>query len=237
MDKEKKNYIIVWVLLMALFQFICFITPAEMNGVSKFTASFWIAYGFVTGSFLIHLLFSFSIMKAESQDKKAITTSLMTISWIELMLMMAAGGAAMIIPGIPYWAGAILCAVTLVFSILFVLIARSAGENEVKANRTLNAKTETMRLLADEAESLIGKAKTEDSGKIVKKVYEALRYSDPISNDVLLEDEKEISGNLQKLALCMSEGREIGEIQSIADELLTLIENRNRKCKTMKRSK
>ena len=143
----------------------------------------------------------------------------------------------MIIPGIPYWAGAILCAVILVFSILFVLIARSAGENEVKANRTLNAKTETMRLLADEAEALIGKAKTEDSGKIVKKVYEALRYSDPISNDVLLEYEKAISSNLKKLALCMSEGREIGEIQSIADELLALIENRNRKCKTMKRSK
>ena len=85
--------------------------------------------------------------------------------------------------------------------------------------------------------ALIGKAKTEDSGKIVEKIYEALRYSDPISNDVLLEYEKAISSNLKKLALCMSEGREIGEIQSIADELLALIENRNRKCKTMKRSK
>lgn len=236
MKKEKKNYIIVWALLMALFQFICFITPAEMNGVSKFTASFWIAYGFATGSFLIHLMFSFSIMKAESQDKKDITTSLMTISWIELMLMTVAGGAAMIIPGIPYWVGAILCAVILAFSILFVLLSRSAGENEAKANRTLNAKTETMRLLVDEAEALIGKTKTEDAGKIAKKVYEALRYSDPISNDALREDEKAMSCNLQKLALCMSEGREIGEIQSVADELLALIEKRNRKCKAMKRS-
>lgn len=236
MNKEKKNYIIVWALLMALFQFICFITPAEINGVSKFTSSFWIAYGFITGSFLIHLLFSLSMMKAESREKRAINTSLLTISWIELMLMAAVGGAAMILSGVTYWVGAILCAVILVFSIIFVLIAKSTGENKAKANRTLNTQTETMHLLVDEAEVLIVKTKTEDSRKIVEKVYETLRYSDPISNDMLREDENAISCNLQKLALCISEGREIGEIQSVADELLALIEKRNRKCKAMKRS-
>ena len=234
MNKGKKYYIIIWALLVALFNFICFVTLSEINGVSKYTPTFWSSYGFIMAAFVIHLIFNLCI-KSNIQEKKAFNTSLSLISWIELVLMVAVGAVVIIVPNIPYWVGSIICAVILVFSIVFVLSTKTASEPVMKANQELNAKTASMRLMTDEAEALLKKTNNDEELKLVKDVYEAFRYSDPTSNNELQADEDEIYGKLNEFAKCVSDKRGSVELKKSADELISLIENRNRKCKALKR--
>lgn len=42
MKKTFKFYAIIWVICLALFNVISFVTPDEIAGISKFSGSFWI---------------------------------------------------------------------------------------------------------------------------------------------------------------------------------------------------
>lgn len=221
MKNSKVHYIVSWVLLVALFNIICFVTPSEINGMNKFEGGFWPGYVFITLAFIIHLIFMiYMLSKAEKAN-----TPLVVISFIELFVMVAAGGAAMVIPGLPYWTGIIICAAVVVFSIVFMMGADVAGKNAVNANRQLNMKTQLWREIIDEASNLSSRAKDSEETEIAKRIYDAVRYSDTVSNEALFNEEQEI--------LSLIRGADF----SRGDEILKLIENRNIKCKTMKRNR
>ena len=231
---KKKEYIIIWGVLVALFNFICFVTPSAINGVSKYTYTFWFAYGFITASFLLHMFFSLSI-KSETKTTNAFNISISVISWIELIVMVLAGGIAMTIPAIPYWTGSIVCAIILAFSIISVIVTRIVGEPVAKTNQELNIKVGLMRQMTDEAELIMKKASNNEEFEIMKAVYERFRYSDPISNCELQQDEKFINNKLREFEACVREKQNTSEIKKTADELIELIEKRNAKCKNLKR--
>ena len=78
MIKEVRNYVIIWILLVALFNVICFVTPAEVNGISKYQGAFWPGYGFITATFIIHMIFMMIIIKRQNYR---IRTSLIVFSF------------------------------------------------------------------------------------------------------------------------------------------------------------
>ena len=77
-----------------------------------------------------------------------------------------------------------------------------------------------------EAEKLMARAKTPEAKVTCKKVYEAVRYSDPRSSDGLDEIERKIEAQFSAFTNTASE--------EVAEELLLLIGERNRKCKLLK---
>ena len=48
MKKNFKLYAICWAILLALFNVIVFVSPAEAMGLSKFGGAFWAGYLFIT---------------------------------------------------------------------------------------------------------------------------------------------------------------------------------------------
>ncbi|MDD6390438.1 MAG: hypothetical protein PUG51_07480 [Firmicutes bacterium] len=189
--------------------------------MNKFEGGFWPGYGFITLAFIIHLIFMiYMLSKAEKAN-----IPLVAISFIELFVMVAAGGAAMVIPGLPYWTGIIICAAVVVFSIVFMMGADVAGKNAVNANSQLDIKTQLWREIIDEASKLSSRAKDSEETETAKRIYDAVRYSDTVSNEALIDEEQEILNLIR------------GADFSKGDEILKLIENRNIKCKTMKRNK
>ena len=42
MNKRIRTYAVIWAILFALFNVICFVSPNEIAGVSKFGGSFWV---------------------------------------------------------------------------------------------------------------------------------------------------------------------------------------------------
>ena len=76
-------------------------------------------------------------------------------------------------------------------------------------------------------------AKTPELRTEVKKVYEAIRYSDPMSNAALEEINEQIQNQFSVFEDAVK-AEDSDLASSYSDELIILIDNRNKKCKLLK---
>ena len=90
-----------------------------------------------------------------------------------------------------------------------------------------------IKSLTVDAESLIARAKSETLKAECKKVYEAVRYSDPMSNGALASIENDITIKFSKLSeAVVSDDSEA--VVTLADEIIILLGDRNKKCRLLK---
>lgn len=236
MKKKQIHYIIVWIALISLFNILCFVTPDEINGIKTFSGAFWPGYVFITIAFLGHLVFSMVCLSENNYGKKVMNIPLTIISCFELAAMVVVGLACMLVPGLPNWLGIILCYAILVFSVLFLLSAKVVGENAASANQSLNAKAFQMRELTNQASELIAMAKDSDTRALLQSVYEAIRFSDPISTEETQPEECEMIKLLAEMK-SLIECEKSETIRTKADAIIRFIERRNNKCKSLKRQR
>lgn len=232
MKKIFKVYSIIWVILLALFNVISFVSVG-WAGIPKYTPSFWIGYTFITASFIGQIVCTYFAFKDDDIKKTFYNVSLISTSYTGLILSFVFGGLCMIISPLPYWAGIILCAIVLAFNIIAVIKARTVVDIVSKIDDKVKTKTFFIKSLTVDAENLISRAKNENIKAECKKVYEAVRYSDPMSNDVLASIESDITIKFSKFSeAVISEDSET--VVTFADEIIILLGDRNKKCKLLK---
>ena len=230
MKKNFKFYIICWAILLALFNVICFVTPNEAAGLNKFGGAFWVGYIFITAAFISQLVCAYIAFKAENLKKLFYNLPLITLSYTGLVLTLIFGGAAMAIPNLPGWVGAVTCLLILGFNAIAIIKAKAAAELVESVDKKINRQTGFIKNLTAEAESLVLHAKSDEVRTECKMVYEAARYSDPMSNIRLADIEEKITAEMQQL--CEAVANHDSEIAAaVACELIALIEDRNEKCK------
>ncbi len=137
----------------------------------------------------------------------------------------------MLIPGCPAAVSAIVCVLILTFHVISMIKAEWASEALDVTERKTRVNTMYLRNLTVDAENLISRAKTPEAKDACKKVYEALRYSDPVSSDALMGIESEIDQKFADFSVAIKSGE---DESALTNELLELIADRNRKCKAMK---
>ena len=74
--------------------------------------------------------------------------------------------------------------------------------------------------------------KSPEMKEICRKVYESVRYSDPMSSDGLSGIESEITLRFDKFEKAVKE--EKTECAEIADQVIALLNDRNARCKVLK---
>ena len=84
-----------------------------------------------------------------------------------------------------------------------------------------------------DAETLLARAKSEEAKGACKKVYEAVRYSDPMSSEMLAGVEGQITIKFAALSNAVVEDNDEA-IAATAEEVLILVKDRNSKCKLLK---
>ena len=235
MKRSMKIYSISWLWVVLLFQLLCFLTPNEYAGLNKFGGAFWAGYGFIMGALVLHYIFIFVVQRTKDQDKQYVNRPLVYISVISLILMVFVGAACMIIPNLPNWLGIVICYSILAVSVIYLLAAKVAGKNAYYANKALNERVFFFRDLASEAESLVTAAQTKEAKAVAQNVYEAIRYSDPSSDPALAEEENQIKEMLEKLSRCILKKADVTVLKPMEQEILRLVQNRNNKCKNLKR--
>ena len=232
-SKNFKLYAVVWAVLVALFNAIVFITPSGYEGESKFTDTFWIGYAFVMIGFVGQLVCSYLGLKDDNLTKVFYNIPLLRVSVISLVVSAVAGSVFMAIPTIESWIAAIICIVILAFVVIATITAKSAGDIVESIDKKIKEQTFFIKNLTVDAQNLIPRANTPEAKVTVNKVYDAIRYSDPMSNDNLNEIEGRIGYEFKTFEMAVKSG-DTAVIESQAEELLTLIDNRNNKCKALK---
>lgn len=228
MKKGFKKYLAAWAVLLVVFSVLCFATPGELGGMTKYGGAFWSGYVLIMLAMVGQLACACFAFKAENKEQLFLNLPLITISYSALILSFVVGALCMLIPNLPNWVGVVLCALILGFNAISVIKASAAAELVAETDARTKAKESFIRTLTVDAENLLSCAKTEEAKAACKKVYEALRYSDPMRSDALADIETDIERKFAELSAQLSAGN---DISAVADELLGLIANRNRRCR------
>jgi hypothetical protein len=218
--------------LLALFNVISFVS-VELAGFEKYTASFWIGYVFITITFIGQLICSYIAFKADNAKKMFYNISLIRTSYAGLIASFIFGGICMLISPLPYWVGVIVCAIVLAVNIISVVKATAAIDEVERIDEKIKVQTFFIKALSVDADTLMASAKSDSVKAECKKVYEAVRYSDPMSNNILEPIEDQIAIKFGEFANVVKANDE-ASVKDLANELIILVADRNKKCKLLK---
>ena len=233
MKKNFKFYAVIWAVMLAIFNVAVFVSPAKMAGMNKFAGAFWSGYIFITLAFIGQLAVSFYAFSAKNLQKFFYKVPLINISWTGLILTLIFGTACMVVPNLPNWVGIILCFAVLGFNAISLVKANMAGTLVEEVDQKIKVKTFFIKSLTVDADTLMARATTDEIKAECKKVYEAIRYSDPMSNDALASVESEITIKFNELADAVK-AENLAKVTDSAKEVIILVGDRNKKCKLLK---
>lgn len=233
MKKTFKIYGICWAILLVAFHLVAFLTPKAMAGTDKFSGGFWVGYALTTLAFVGQFICAYFAFQQKNRRKFFYSVSTITISYTATILSVIVGAVCIFVPFIPVWVGGIVSVLILAFSAVSVLKAHAVAEIVGEREEAIKSQTFFLQSLTAKTETLMAKTKSEPIGIVLKKVYEAVRYSDPMSKEALSGIEAQIT--LKFDALCKAvETENTDAVKSEAEELLILVNDRNKTCRLLK---
>lgn len=233
MKKYFKYYGICWAIALMVFNVITFVVANETIGLTSVGSSFWIGYAFITIAFIGNLICSFLFFKEENKSKMFLNIPIIQLAYSALIGSLIVGAVAMAVPQIPYWIGVIVDVLVLAFYVIAIVKAKAAVDIVHDIEQKVKVQTFFIKVLTVDADSLMARAKSDEMKAETKKVYEAIRYSDPMSNDALASIENQIQNEFNAFADAVK-NNDIDLAKSSSNELVILINDRNKKCKLLK---
>lgn len=229
MKKNFKSYAIIWAIGLGIFNLCAFLVPSP----TKFTPSFWLGYAFITIAFILQLGTAYFTFKEETKEKLFLNFPTITISFITLICTAIVAAITMAAPGFPDWLGSIFCFACFGIGVAATLLSKTAGDIVAKKDERIKVQTFFIKSLTVDAQTLVSQAQIPEIKAEVTKVYDAIRYSDPKSHDALAGAEAQITLKFNELQNAVAES-DAAKVQTLSNELLILIKDRNSKCKLLK---
>lgn len=233
MKKSIGVYSIIWAICLAVFNVIVFVTPNELAGVSKFGGSFWVGYIFITVAFLGQLICAFFAFKAKNLKKFFYNIPLISISYGGVIAMLVVGSVFMAIPVLPEWIAIIVCVIVLAFNVIAIIKATAAADIVSGIDEKIKTQMFFIKSLSVDAQSLMTSAKSDELHAEAKKVYEAIRYSDPMASAALSDLDTQIERQFNAFSDAVKT-EDVELAKETAYALVEMVEKRNQKCKLLK---
>ncbi len=234
MKKNFKYFALIWVVGFVLFNAITFLVPNEVFGITRFDKPiFWIAYALIAAAFAMQLVTAYMFAKNNEKEKMFLKVPVLKIGYSAVVVSLVVGLAFMIFPVLPAWIGAIVCLLVAGYFIIACVRASAVATVVSDVEEKVEQKTSFLRSSTVEAENIMARAASPEVKADAKKVYEAIRYSDPMSAPELESLEREISDGLNDLGQAVSSG-DNKKVSIISESLLLTIKERNGKCRLLK---
>ena len=232
MKKRFGLYAIIWTILLILFNIITFVPP-QLDFQNKFSASFWIGYVFITLMFFAQLICACVGLNVGTSKKLFYKVYMLVASYLGLAASFVIGGVCIFFNDITYWIGTILCAIVFAVTLIAVIVATIVFGAVAKADKKNKSQTFFIKTMTANASTLMSQAASEEAKAVCSRIYDAFRYSDPMSNEALGGIEEQITSKYALLSEAV-QANEVDNASSIANELITLIGDRNSRCKLLK---
>ena len=215
-----KGYVILGI-LFALVSIIAFAVPTIK------TATFWIAYVFTAAAFAAQIIIWKKALGKEELKSKFLGFPVVHIGIVYAIVQTVAFAVFLFAPTLPVWSAIVVCSVIAGVSAV-CMISANAGRNEIERVETkVQKKVFYIRELQSDVE-LIADAETDaDAKAALTQLAEKIRFSDPMSNEQLADLENKISTKVLELKTAVNK-------VEVATELISLLDERNKKCKILK---
>lgn len=226
-----KNKIRTWIVLAIVFvvySVIAFALPFQHNAV------FWLSYIFAViaiavQAYVLHTAF----MKEQSVKSKFYGFPVANVGFIYLVAQLVLGLAMMALAAkIPVWIPVVLYVILLGVAVVGFIAADAMRDEVERQDVQLKKDVSVMRGLQSKVNGIVGLCSA-DVRDNVARLAEELRYSDPVSNDALVEIEGELSTCVDELQAAVVDGESTAIRELCRKASVTLME-RNRLCKLNK---
>ena len=222
MSKNKGMAYTVLGITFALLNVIAFAVPTVK------TATFWIAYPFTTVAFVSQIvIWKFAFKGADTLKSKFLGIPLFSVGITYLIVQIIAFAAFTAFSIAPSWVAVVVCALILGVSSI-CLIGTETGREEInRIEEKVEMKVFYIKSLQVDVEMLASSETDANTKDALTKLAEKIRFSDPMSNDALIDLEAEISAKVKELKTAENKA----EIITVLDSLVT---ERNKKSKSLK---
>lgn len=233
MIKSFGVYSVMWAISIAVFNGLVFFTPNEWGGFNKFGGAFWAGYIFITVAFVGHILCAFMAFFSKKKQKLFYKLPLFSISYAGLIITLVVGTVCMVVPDLSEWIAIVVCGVVLALNIIAVVRALAVAGAVSAIDKRRSTQAFFLKNLTVDAYGLVISAKTDELRAETKKVYEAIRYSDPMANAALSDIDIQLERQFIAFADAVkAEDSELAKVE--AEAFIELITKRNQNCKLLK---
>lgn len=222
MSKNKGMAYAVLGIFFVIFNVIAFAIPTAK------TATFWVAYIFTLIAFVMQpFIWKFAFKDTDTLKSKFLGIPLISVGVIYLLVQIVAVAVFMALSFVPSWIAIVVCILILGLSAV-CLIGTETGREEInRIEHKVSKKVFYIKSLQIDVE-MLAKAEVDADTKIaLTNLAEKIRFSDPMSDELLAELEAKIRNKFEELKLAEQKA-------TIINELTLLIEERNKKCKLLK---
>lgn len=237
MKRAFKFYLIAWAILFVIFNIVVIVPPKETTiaGITytKLGGLSWITLIVFELCFVGHLICTWIALRQNKLSGTFYRLPLIRLSYACIIVTTVIGCVMMAVPNLPDWIPLIVVLIIMSLYAVAVLKAAAAAEVVEQIDEKVKVQTAFVRDLTVDASTLMTRAKSEPVKTACKKVFEAVRYSDPMSSDALDDVESRIRTEFDSFTdAVLSDNADA--VNASADELLTLIKERNSRCKMEK---
>ena len=205
-----------------LFHVIALVIPSEK------TATFLVAYAFTVLAFLVQApLWKLALAKRETLKSKFLGIPVIYVGLLYLLLHLIAFAVFMAVPMLPAWLATVLCAAITALSFLGVIGARAGVGMIERTEDRIKTKRAFIQFLQIDLEMLAEGEPDPTVKAALIRLSEAVRFSDPMSSELLEDLEAKIAAKAEALKGASDKLPLIGEIELLLTE-------RNKKCKALK---
>ena len=222
MKKNKGMAYAVLAIAFVLFNVIAFAIPTAK------TATFWITYVFTAVAFASQIaIWKFAFKGADTLKSKFFGIPLVYVGIAYLIIQIIAFAVFMALPLTASWIAIVVCALILGTSAI-CLIGTETGREEInRVEEKVEKKVFYIKSLQVDIE-MLASTETDDGTKIaLTKLAEKIRFSDPMSDEALVDLEAEITAKVKELKTAENKAG----IITVLDSLIT---ERNKKAKLLK---
>lgn len=221
----KKNKGLAYAVLgvaFLVFNVIVFAIPTEK------TAVFWISYVFSIVAFALQvLIWRFAFNSEAPLKSKFLGIPLIHIGLVYLIIQLIAFAIFIALPNTPGWVAVVISALILGLSVICLIGAETGRDEIVRVEENVHEKIFPTKLMQIDVEMLAEQETDLGTREALQKLAEKIRFSDPMSNDLLVDIETQISNKVAQLKITNN------KIAIITDIELLLTE-RNKKAKLLK---
>ena len=222
MSKNKGMAYAVLGIFFVIFNVIVFAIPTAK------TATFWVAYIFTLIAFAMQpLIWKFAFKDTDTLKSKFLGIPLISVGIIYLLTQIVAVAVFMALSFVPSWIAIVVCILILGISAI-CLIGTETGREEInRIEHKVSKKIFYIKSLQIDVEMLAKAEEDSDTKTALTNLAEKIRFSDPMSDELLAELEAKIRDKFEEL-------KSAEQKATIINELTLLIEERNKKCKLLK---
>lgn len=237
MKKTFRFYLIAWAILFVIFNVVVIVLPKEavIAGVTytKLGGLSWITLILFELCFIGHLICTWIALRQNKLSGTFYRLPLIRLSYACIIVTTVIGCVMMAVPNLPSWIPLIVALIIMALYAVAVLKAAAAAQIVENIDEKVKVQTAFIKTLTVDAQTLLSRAKSEPAKAACKKVFEAVRYSDPMTSDALSDVESRIKTEFDAFTDAVISDN-VDAVNASADELLTLIKERNSRCKMEK---